>query len=138
MPSLAPRLRFPLQPLSRPARLWAAVLGAACAAALLLVATDARADDAEAQKPEAPYFFVASDDPSTDRLPLKSTEVEVRIAGVIADVTVTQRYRNEGQRDRRGATRGRCRSRRSSPRWAAPPAAPPRSRDPSARRRPRW
>ena len=98
MPSLAPRLRFPLQPLSRPARLWAAVLGAACAAALLLVATDARADDAEAQKPEAPYFFVASDDPSTDRLPLKSTEVEVRIAGVIADVTVTQRYRNEGQR----------------------------------------
>ena len=49
-------------------------------------------------KPGAPYFFVASDDPTTDRLPLKSTQVDVKIAGVIADVVVTQRYRNEGKR----------------------------------------
>ena len=50
------------------------------------------------QKTESPYFFVKSDDPSVDRLPLKGTEVAVKISGVIADVTVTQTYRNEGQR----------------------------------------
>ena len=50
------------------------------------------------QKTESPYFFVKSDDPSVDRLPLKATEVDVKISGVIADVTVTQTYRNEGQR----------------------------------------
>jgi Ca-activated chloride channel family protein len=33
-----------------------------------------------------------------DALPLKSTDVEVHIAGVIADVTVTQTYKNEGSR----------------------------------------
>ncbi|MDQ0036555.1 Ca-activated chloride channel family protein [Variovorax boronicumulans] len=49
-------------------------------------------------KTESPYFFVKSDDPSVDRLPLKGTEVAVKISGVIADVTVTQTYRNEGQR----------------------------------------
>ncbi len=50
-------------------------------------------------KTESPYFFVKSDDPSVDRLPLKGTEVSVRhSSGVIADVTVTQTYRNEGQR----------------------------------------
>lgn len=87
-----------LRPLSRPARLWAVVLATACAAALLLVTSAAQADDSEARRAESPYFFVRSDDPSTDRLPLKATEVEARIAGAIADVTVTQRYRNDGQR----------------------------------------
>lgn len=53
---------------------------------------------AASDRPGSPYFFVASDDPTTDRLPLKSTRVDVRIAGVIADVTVTQRYRNDGKR----------------------------------------
>ena len=48
-------------------------------------------------KAEGPYFAVAGD-PSLDALPLKSTKVDVRPAGVIADVTVTQRYTNEGQR----------------------------------------
>ena len=47
---------------------------------------------------ESPYFFVKSDDPALDALPLKGTEVDVKISGVIADVTVTQTYRNEGQR----------------------------------------
>jgi Ca-activated chloride channel family protein len=37
-------------------------------------------------------------DPSVDRLPLESTRVDVRIAGVIADVTVVQAYKNEGTR----------------------------------------
>jgi Ca-activated chloride channel family protein len=44
----------------------------------------------------SPYFFVQSEDPDLDRLPLKSTSVAVEIAGVIADVTVTQVYKNEG------------------------------------------
>jgi Ca-activated chloride channel family protein len=46
----------------------------------------------------APYFFIQSDDPETDRLPLKSTRADVKIAGVIADVTVTQVYKNEGKK----------------------------------------
>ena len=46
---------------------------------------------------ESPYFHVSDGDPAVDRLPLKSTRVEVRISGVIADVVVTQHYRNEGQ-----------------------------------------
>ena len=46
----------------------------------------------------SPYFFVRSDDPDLDALPLKSTAAAVRISGVIADVHVTQVYRNEGKR----------------------------------------
>jgi Ca-activated chloride channel family protein len=68
------------------------------ATAALLAWSPANADDSEARKAESPYFQVAGSDGSVDRLPLKSTQVDVRIAGVIADVTVTQLYRNEGQR----------------------------------------
>ncbi|MEN6321648.1 MAG: VIT domain-containing protein [Syntrophaceae bacterium] len=46
----------------------------------------------------SPYFFVKSDDPGTDRLPLKSTSASVNISGVIADVQVTQVYKNEGRK----------------------------------------
>jgi len=46
----------------------------------------------------SPYFFVKSDDPEVDRLPLKSTSALVNISGVIADVQVTQIYQNEGKR----------------------------------------
>lgn len=45
----------------------------------------------------SPYFFVKGD-PSIDLLPLKDTRVEIAVAGVIADVRVTQLYRNEGTR----------------------------------------
>lgn len=44
----------------------------------------------------SPYFFVNNADPRVDSLPLKATEVKVNISGVIADVTVNQRYKNEG------------------------------------------
>ncbi len=44
----------------------------------------------------SPYFFIPGGDSSTDRLPLKATSADVAIAGVIADVTVTQVYSNEG------------------------------------------
>jgi Ca-activated chloride channel family protein len=46
----------------------------------------------------SPYFFVKSDDPTVDQLPLKSTSANVNIAGVIADVTVTQIYKNKGKK----------------------------------------
>jgi Ca-activated chloride channel family protein len=46
----------------------------------------------------SPYFFVKSDDPQVDQLPLKSTSVAVNISGVIADVQVIQLYKNEGRR----------------------------------------
>ncbi len=46
----------------------------------------------------SPYFMVVSDDPDTDSLPLKSTRADVHISGVIADVVVTQVYKNEGTR----------------------------------------
>jgi len=68
-------------------------------AALALVAwSPAMADDAEARVAESPYFYVKSDDPTLDALPLKGTQVDVKISGVIADVVVTQHYRNLGQR----------------------------------------
>ncbi|MBI3897440.1 MAG: VWA domain-containing protein [Gammaproteobacteria bacterium] len=54
--------------------------------------------DAAPDQVESPYFFVNSDDPTLDRLPLKDTQVDVRIIGVIADVIVTQHYKNEGAR----------------------------------------
>src|SRR4029079_10912435 len=46
----------------------------------------------------SPYFFVEQGDRETDRLPLEETRADVRITGVIADVVVTQFYRNEGTR----------------------------------------
>ena len=46
----------------------------------------------------SPYFFIEGGDESKDRFPLKSTSVETVINGVIADVKVTQRYANMGDR----------------------------------------
>jgi len=45
----------------------------------------------------SPYFHVYGD-PRLDSLPLKDTQVDVAISGVIADVRVQQTYRNEGSR----------------------------------------
>jgi len=56
------------------------------------------ADMPDQDKTLSPYFFVQSDDPSTDRLPLLKTGAEVNIAGVIADVKVTQVYKNDGKK----------------------------------------
>ncbi len=56
---------------------------------------------AKAQAPEdttqSPYFAVQSEG-AVDALPLKATSAKVAIAGVIADVKVTQVYRNTGTR----------------------------------------
>src|SRR5689334_10179877 len=83
--------------------LWAATASVAAACFITLAAHPAYAQQGgdgtgPRQKAESPYFFVKSDDPGLDQLPLKSTQVDVRISGVIADVTVTQHYKNEGRR----------------------------------------
>jgi Ca-activated chloride channel homolog len=89
--------------------------GAMLALGLLLVATgpgeaqagvkltrgqlQAALDSVPEKKPGktlSPYFFVFGEDPGTDRMPLKSTRADVIITGVIAHVTVTQVYKNEG------------------------------------------
>jgi Ca-activated chloride channel family protein len=64
--------------------------------AVAIISTTGHAQSQE-DKTLAPYFFVQGD-PSVDKLPLKNTNVEVSISGVIADVKVVQTYRNEGTR----------------------------------------
>ena len=88
----------PVRPLTRSGRVLLGVAVSIFAAMLLVAWSPAHADDSEARKADSPYFAVNSSEPGTDRLPLKTTRVDVRIAGVIADVTVAQTYRNEGQR----------------------------------------
>ena len=75
----------------------------------------AQGDRAPADKTLSPYFFVQSDDPAVDRLPLKETRVDVAIAGVIADVRCPG-LRERGQRRSRPAT---CFPRRPAPRCTA-------------------
>ncbi len=67
-------------------------------AVCMLASTTGSAQHIESDdKTLSPYFFVQSDDPSVDRLPLKATSAFVNISGVIADVKVTQVYKNEGR-----------------------------------------
>jgi Ca-activated chloride channel family protein len=54
----------------------------------------AQTDD---DKTLSPYFLV-NGDPAVDQLPLKDTSVDIAVSGVIADVKVTQTYKNEGTR----------------------------------------
>ncbi|MCU0584285.1 MAG: trypsin, partial [Syntrophales bacterium] len=58
----------------------------------------ARPQETSDDRSLSPYFFVKSDDPALDPLPLKSASASVRISGVIADVLVTQVYKNEGRK----------------------------------------
>ncbi|MBZ0255880.1 VIT and VWA domain-containing protein [bacterium] len=55
-------------------------------------------DQENIDKTLSPYFVVLTDDPTIDQLPLKSTRADIDIAGVIANVTVTQTYENHGTR----------------------------------------
>jgi Ca-activated chloride channel family protein len=59
---------------------------------------DTNQDSPSLDKTLSPYFFVENGDAAVDRLPLKETKADVKIVGVIADVVVTQVYRNEGTR----------------------------------------
>lgn len=58
-----------------------------------LAADDSPQNDSTA----SPYFFVESADASVDALPLKATHVDAHVLGNIAEVTVTQEYRNQGK-----------------------------------------
>jgi Ca-activated chloride channel family protein len=63
----------------------------------LLVTLSASAQPAgDATRTLSPYFVVQGSQPGVDALPLKSTRADVTVSGVIADVRVTQTYRNEG------------------------------------------
>ena len=55
------------------------------------------AQETQDDKTLSPYFLVLSDSLGLDQLPLKNTSAEVKIVGVIADVTITQVYKNEGK-----------------------------------------
>ncbi len=46
----------------------------------------------------SPYFFVKGGDAAVDELPLKATSARVSISGTIADVQVTQTYKNQGKK----------------------------------------
>ena len=87
-----------LRPQSHTGRVILAIATSLFAALLIVAWSPAQAGDTEAAPAEGPYFHIASDDPSLDRLPLKATHVEARVAGTVADVRVTQTYRNEGSR----------------------------------------
>jgi Ca-activated chloride channel family protein len=66
---------------------------------LMLIASGAQGQlTDEANKTLSPYFYVKSDDPAVDQLPFKSTSADVKVVGVIADVMVTQVYKNEGKK----------------------------------------
>jgi len=67
--------------------------------ALACAAAQAGAQDRvqrDADRTLAPYFVVDRAEPGVDALPLKTTRVDARVSGMIADVRVTQVYRNEG------------------------------------------
>jgi Ca-activated chloride channel family protein len=68
---------------------------AACVLVLIPITASASEEGAD-DRTLSPYFFVHGDG-TTEQLPLKDTDVEVSIAGVIADVKVTQHYRNDGK-----------------------------------------
>jgi Ca-activated chloride channel homolog len=61
------------------------------------LSVNAQENDTE-DKTYSPRFYIPDSDTTLDALPLKSTGAEVSIVGVIADVTITQTYANEGTR----------------------------------------
>jgi Ca-activated chloride channel family protein len=65
--------------------------------AVAIVFKSGYAQHQEEDKTLAPYFVVKGD-PTVDQLPLKDTQVDISVSGVIADVKVRQIYRNEGSR----------------------------------------
>ncbi len=63
----------------------------------LVFAVPSPEKDSDQDKTLSPYFQVVSQDAQTDSLPLKSTRADVKVSGVIAQVKVTQVYKNEGK-----------------------------------------
>ena len=54
-------------------------------------------EDIPVDRTISPFFYVECKDSTIEHLPLKSTKVDVSIVGVIADVTISQRYMNAGK-----------------------------------------
>ncbi len=78
---------------------WRPALVAASVLALLSATASAQSragDEHHATRTLAPYFAVDAADPGIEALPLKSTRADVTVSGVIAEVRLTQVYRNEG------------------------------------------
>ena len=98
-PSMTEILGDPIAP-GRKAAGRALIWGASLLLGLVILgARPARAQDEDAGPgtSASPYFQVLSaTEPGVDALPLKDTQVDVAIAGVIAEVTVVQTYTNEG------------------------------------------
>ncbi|HEX2870155.1 MAG TPA: VIT and VWA domain-containing protein [Polyangiaceae bacterium] len=76
-------------------RVW---LGALVGLALAPGTARAAADAPPTDKTLSPYFVVEGADPNVEALPLESTKVDVQVTGVIAEVTVTQAYKNAGKK----------------------------------------
>lgn len=64
----------------------------------LLLFNPILAQSTQEDKTLSPYFMVVGGKAGVDQLPLQSTKADVNIAGVIADVTITQVYKNDGQK----------------------------------------
>ncbi len=64
----------------------------------LFIAHSSGSEFPEPEQTLSPFFFVQTDDPELDPLPMKSISAEVKIAGVIADVVIRQEYANEGSK----------------------------------------
>jgi Ca-activated chloride channel family protein len=62
-----------------------------------IAAAALQSENEDQDKTLSPYFQVLSQDSQTDSLPLKSTRADVNVSGVIAQVKVTQVYKNEGK-----------------------------------------
>ena len=63
----------------------------------LLLVFHGIAQQPKQDKTLSPYLWVKSDSSSAEQLPLKHTEAEVNVAGIIADVKIRQVYQNEGK-----------------------------------------
>jgi Ca-activated chloride channel homolog len=85
--------RIPFRPLASTSRFILHVVLAALAAWLLVVGSPALAADLQ-----GPRLQARTGNPAQAGLVLKATRVDVDIAGMMAEVTVTQHYRHEGLR----------------------------------------
>lgn len=66
-------------------------------AALCAINTEAAAPNEGGEDGLSPYFLVAGD-PKVERFPLLKNDVVANIAGVVAEVELTQVYKNEGKK----------------------------------------
>jgi Ca-activated chloride channel family protein len=65
--------------------------------ALILAHAFVDADAGEnGQTALSPYFFIEGDDSGTERLPLKKSSAKIKLNGYMAQVVITQLYRNQG------------------------------------------